>query len=178
MAKNGLRAFTPREIARLVERRRGVLLDVSFGGTPQKNAVVLAPRGNIRRDPTRLPLPLPTGCVHTAVVTHVLDFIEPSEFFRWFDELHRTLRVGGFAYFSGPYGGDDSHGWLSEPQHRIRIVEETFAWLDPRTPLYGLHPTVGRRQPRPWRIVSAARVPGAAGTSTISYNVQLQAVKK
>ena len=158
---------------KLIQSKAGVLLDVSLGGEPQKNSLLLSPRGDVRHDPRRLPFPLPDRCVHTAVVTHVLEYLDPAQWFAWWDDLHRVMKPLGVVYVSGPYGGDDSQGWLSDPTHRTRVVEASFAWLDPRTPLYALHHTVGRKPPKPWHPLTTARVPGTQGT--ISYNVTLQA---
>lgn len=165
--------MTELRLQRLLKAKRGIFLDLSFGGTPQVNSVTLSPLGDIPRRPTSLPFPLPVGCVHTAVVTHVLEYLDPSEWFRWWDELHRIVRPGGLVYLSGPYGGDESQGWLSDPTHRIRVVEQTFAWLDPRMPFYALHGALGRVQPKPWHTLQMARVPGAHGT--FSYNACMQA---
>lgn len=158
--------------AELIRQKSGILLDISFGGTPQPRAVVLGPEGDIRQLPTDLPLRLPDATVHTCVVTHVLEFLDPSQFFLWFDELHRIMQPWGVVYFSGPYGGEESTGWLSDPSHRVRITEQTWAWLDDRTPFYAINTSVGRRLPKPWHLQSFTRVPAMHGT--ISYNVVLQ----
>ncbi len=157
---------------RLVKKRSGALLDISLGGTPQENAVTFAELGH---DPRKLPWPLPDKSVHTAVVVHVLEFLEPQNFFAWFDELHRVMRKNGICYLSGPYGGDESNGWSSDPTHKLRVVEATFSWLDNRTPIYDMHKTVGRKTPKPWQVVAQARVPGTLGT--MSYNCTLMAVE-
>lgn len=159
---------------KLIANKSGIMLDISFGGTPQPNSVSLSPVGDIKRDPRTLPLPLPDACVSTVVITHVLEYLDPQEWFQWWDELHRVMRPFAVAFVSGPYGGDESHGWLSDPTHRTRVIEQSFAWLDPNTPFYEMHATVGRPQPRPWTAVTMARVPGTHGTH--SYNVQLQAL--
>ncbi len=162
-------------VRKLVARKKGILLDVSMGGTPQPRSVTLG-LGldcDIRHDPRELPFPLESGCVNTAVVTHVLEYLQPDQFFAWWDELHRVMQPRGVVYVSGPYGGDESHGWLSDPQHRTRVLEASFAWLDPRTPLYEEHIKVGRQMPRPWHPLHLARVPGTQGS--ISYNVMLEA---
>jgi hypothetical protein len=159
-------------ILKMVERKKGILLDVSFGGEKQERSIALRPGGDVNHRPTRLPFPLPSSCVHTAVVTHVLEYVVPEQFFAWWNELHRIMQPGGIVYCSGPYGGDESHGWLSDPEHRTRIVEQSFAWLDPRTPIYEMHASVGRKQPLPWYPLTVARVPGPQGT--LSYNVTLQ----
>ena len=124
-------------------------------------------------DPRTLPYPLPTASVHTAVVTHLLEYLPPSQFFTFWDELHRVLRPKGVAYVSGPYGGDESFGWLSDPQHQTRVIEQSFAWLDPRLEFYQLHKNLGRPQPRPWWPMALSRIPGP--NSTVGYNVTLQA---
>lgn len=158
-------------IEKLVTRKKGLLLDISLGGAPQERSVTLSPTGDIPHNPTTLPFPLPDSCVNTAVITHVLEYVEPAKFFAWWDELWRVTQPGGICYVSGPYGGDDSQGWLSDPQHRTRVLEASFAWLDPRTPLYALHPTLGRPLPRPWWPLAMARQPGTQGS--ITYNVML-----
>lgn len=162
-------------ITKLIQRKKGLLLDISLGGTPQDRAVVMSPAGDVRHDPREYPFPLPDGCVNTAVVTHVLEYVNPQCFFEWWDDLWRVMQPNGVVYISGPYGGDDSQGWLSDPTHLTRVMESSFLWLDPRGPLYGLHASVGRPTPRPWHPLQMARVPGTHGS--ISYNVMLQAQK-
>lgn len=163
-------------VEKLIARKKGLLLDVSLGGTPQERSVTLSPAGDIPHDPRRLPFPLPDGCVNTAVVTHVLEYLEPNLFFAWWDELWRVMQPKGVVYVSGPYGGDESQGWLSDPTHKTRVLENSFLWLDPRGPLYELHASLGRPTPKPWHPLQMARVPGTQGT--VSYNVMCEAVKK
>lgn len=162
--------MTAKQVRALVKRKTGILLDVSLGGSPQENSLTFA---DLKHNPLKVPWPLPSGSVHTAIVTHVCEYLAPDQFFRWFDELHRVMRPGGICYLSGPYGGDESVGWLSDPMHRTRLIEASFAWLDDRTPIYALHPTLARQQPKPWHVVAMARVPGSLGT--ISYNATLRA---
>ena len=169
-----------RDIAAIIRQKKGVLADISFGGTPQPNAVTIGPKGDIPLDPAFLwnayeTQELPDGFIHTAVVTHVLEYVHQDCFFQWWNGLHRLMQPNGIVYVSGPYGGDESQGWLSDPCHMTRVVEQSFAWLDPRTPFYALHESVGRPQPKPWHPQNLARVPGTHGT--VSYNVVLQAVK-
>lgn len=159
--------------AAIVKRKAGILLDLSLGGTPQPNSVTCA---ELRMNPTAAKFPLPTASVHTAVCTHVLEYVDPTQVWQWFDELHRVMRPGGTVYFSGPYGGDESPGWVSDPSHRVRITEGTFAWLDPRISFYAEHPTVGRKLPKPWHVLQATRVPGVHGTT--SYNVVMKTAKQ
>ena len=155
---------------KLVKSKAGIFLDVSYGGEPQAQSVVLSK--DLAHDPIVLPLPLPDASVHTCVVQHVLEFLPAERWFDWWNELHRVMRPGGIVYVSGPYGGDESRGWLSDPTHRTRVVEETFVWLDPRTPFYVKHKDLGRPEPQPWQIAATARVP--AGHGTYSYNVTLR----
>lgn len=164
------------KITKLIDSKKGILLDIALGGEPQERSVTLGPTGDIVHDPRTIPFPLPSNCVNTAVVTHVVEFVPPALIFKWWDELHRIMQPAGIVYISGPYGGDESHGWISDPQHVTRIVEATFLWLDPRGPLYSLHSSLGRPQPLPWHPLATARVPGTQGS--VSYNVTLQAIKK
>jgi hypothetical protein len=161
-------------LAALLKQKKGLLLDISFGGTKQPRSLTLGPNGDVKHDPRVVPFPLPAGCVHTAVVTHVLEYLPPQQVFAWFDELARVMQPYGIAYLSGPYGGDESQGWLSDPTHQTRIVEQTFAWLDDRLPFYALHESVGRSKPRIWHTVSMARVPGAHGTTSYNCAIQIQ----
>lgn len=158
-----------RRAAAIAKRKAGILLDLSLGGTPQPNSVTCA---ELKMDARKPSFPLPTASVHTCVATHILEYVEPTQVWRWFDELHRVMRPGGVVYCSGPYGGDESQGWISDPSHRTRVVEGTFAWLDPRFPFYAQHADCGRQPPKPWHVLQATRVPGTHGT--MSYNVVLQ----
>ena len=162
-------------LKQLLARKKGILLDVSFGGITQPRSVTLNPTGDIKQSPCQIPFKLPKNCVHTAVVTHVLEYLDPTQFFLWWDELHRVMQPQGTVYVSGPYGGDESQGWLSDPTHRVRVVEQSFAWLDPQLPFYVMHKNLGRQTPKPWQTLTLARVPGAHGT--VSYNVALMKVE-
>jgi Methyltransferase domain len=156
---------------RLVAKKAGILLDCSLGGTPQANAVTFA---DLKASPLFVPWPLPDRSCHTIVITHVVEFLQPSQWFRFWNEVHRVLRLGGIVYCSGPWGGDESQGWLSDPTHQTRVVDQSFAWLDPRLPFYALHPTLGRPVPKPFHLLVSHRVPGENGT--VSYNVTLRSV--
>lgn len=158
-----------------IRKKSGIWLDISFGGKPQPRAVVLGPHGDIRQNPTQIPFRLSSKTVNTAVITHVLEFIPPERWYAWWDELHRVMQPYGMAYFSGPYGGDLSQGWLSEPAHRVRVVESSFSWLDPRMPFYAVNLDRGRPLPKPWYTMAVKRVPGIPGTRTTSYNCVMQA---
>lgn len=160
-------------LRKLLKKKAGILLDISLGGTPQARSVVMSV--DLKHSPLTLPFPLPNGCVNTAVVTHVLEYLDPALYFAWWDELHRVMQPQGICHISGPYGGDDSYGWLSDPSHRTRIIETSFAWLDDRTPLYAMHDGIGRTRPKIWHPLGIARVPGTQ--ASISYNATLQAQK-
>ncbi len=163
--------MTRAAVASLVKKKSGICLDLSWGGTPQERSVRLGPGGDIDRSPLVIPFPLPKECVHTAVVTHVLDYLPPEHWFAWWDELWRVMQPLGMVHLSGPYGGDESAGWVSDPTHVTRVTEQTFAWLDPRVPFYKLHKDLGRETPRPWHTMGVSRVPGAHGT--VSYNCSM-----
>ena len=80
--------------ASLVRKKSGILLDLSLGGTPQPNSVTCA---ELRMDPRQVEWPLPSHSVHTAVCTHVLEYVDPPRVWQWFDELHRVMRPGGIG---------------------------------------------------------------------------------
>lgn len=163
--------MTRTRAAAMAKKRAGIVLDISLGGVPQANAVTMR---ELKHDPRKVGFPLPPHSVTTAVIVHVLEYLDPKQWFRWWDALHFIMRPYGVVYASGPYGGDDSQGWLSDPTHRVRVVEQSFSWLDPQLPHFELHPTVGRRFPQPWHTLAIARVPGSHGT--VSYNATMQAV--
>lgn len=160
------------QIEKLLASKRGILLDISLGGTPQESSVTMSPNGDLKHDPRILPFPLPDRCVHTVTVTHVLEYLDQAQFFDFWDEVHRILRPKGICYVSGPHGGDEQWGWLSDPMHKTRVIEQTFSWLDPRLPFYATHKDLGRQTPKPWHPIMLTRVPGENGT--ISYNVMMQ----
>jgi hypothetical protein len=158
----------------LVESKKGILLNISLGDEPTRERVTLGPRGDVKTNPLVVPWALPDACAHTCEIIHVLEYLPSLHFFGWFDELWRVMRPDGKVYIRGPYGGDESHGWLSDPTHQTRIIEATFLWLDPRGPLYNLHPQVGRKIPKPWHPLFIERVPGSQGS--LSYNATLKKV--
>ena len=157
---------------KLLARHRGILLDISLGGEKQLRSLAMRHGGEISHSPLKIPFPLPDGCVHTAVITHVLEYLDPDQFFPWWNEVWRILQPAGVVYISGPYGGDESCGWLADPMHKIRVIEQSFAWLDPRSPFYELHDSIGRKRPKPWYPLTLARVPGTYGT--YGYNVTMR----
>jgi len=160
-----------RSVERQIRQKTGILLDLSLGGSQQPNSLWMNPRGDLRHDPRVLPFPLPDHCAHSAVVMHLLEFLQPEQYFAWWDELWRVMRTGGIVYASGPFGGDDSIGWLAEPMHRTRVVELSFGWLDPMMPIYQEHQAIGRTPPKPWRVLTASRSAGSVG---LNYEAQLQ----
>lgn len=162
------------KIAKVIESKKGILLNISLGDEPQPERVTFGPRGDVKGNPLGDHFHLPDACAHTCEVIHVIEYLSPNRFFDWFDELWRVMRPLGKVYIRGPYGGDESHGWLSDPTHQTRVIENTFLWLDPRGPIYTLHPQVGRSIPKPWHPLFIERVPGSQGS--LSYNATLQKV--
>jgi len=149
-----------------------VLLDLSLGGTQQANSLWLNPRGDIPHDPRVIPFPLPDHCAHSAVIVHLLEYLDQAIYYAWWDELWRVMRPGGIVYVSGPFGGDDSIGWLAEATHKIRIVDLSFGYLDPMLPPYLEHAAAGRiPPPKPWRVLMSSRAAGSVG---LNYEAQLQ----
>ena len=161
----------PRALAvRALRAKRAILLDVSLTGPPQTHAVWLAPSGDVPHDPRVLPWPLPSQCAHTAVVPHVLEYLDPATWDAWWTELHRVLRPKGRVYISGPYGGDLSVAWFDDPRHRMRITGEGLRHLDVRART----PEEQTRPLPPWHVVSFTRLP--VGGGRIHYNAILEAV--
>jgi hypothetical protein len=163
-----------KSVRSLVESKKGILLNISLGDRPIASKVTLGPRGDIPQSPLVLPFNLPDACAHTCEVIHVLEYLPPAQFFAWWDELWRVMRVDGLVYVRGPYGGDESQGWLSDPTHQTRIVEASFAWLDPRLDFYALHAELGRPTPKPWEPQFIERRPGTQGS--ISYQCTIKKV--
>ncbi len=165
--------MTRKQVSKLLARKAGITLDISYGNwEKQAHSVRLGPGGDIDRDPRIVPFPLPSGCATECAVTHVLEYLPPEHFFAFFDELHRVMRPNSILYVKGPYGGEDSMGWISDPTHQTRIVEATFSWLDPRTPLHPLQESErGRKPPMPWFVMGFWREPGTLGT--VAYKAML-----
>lgn len=162
-----------RQARATVRRARGILLDVSLDGPRQEGCVLLRPDGDLRHDPLVVPWPLEDQVVLTAVVTKVLEYVEPGPpanptWVRWMNELHRVMRPKGKVYLSGVWGGDEGRwAWEADPCHRIRVTSPMLDHLDPRTDRYA------RYRPRPWHVHSVTRVPWHGGV--IAYNAILEA---
>lgn len=159
---------TRRDVQTLLRRKRGIVLDVSRRGPAQDGAVRLAPAplGDVPHDPVVVPWPLPDKSVLTAVVTHVVEYVEPRALWAWFNELHRVCQPGAKVYLSGPYGGEEAWAWLSDPLHLTRITSPALEHLDPRvTARYEIY------QPKPFHIRAFTRVPGPDG---VAYNAILE----
>lgn len=150
-------------------RARGVLLDISLTGPRQEGPfLLLRPGGEIDVDPRRTTTwPLESASVLTAVVSGVVEQVDRDQWFDWWNELHRVCKPKAKVYLSGPYGGEENWGFLSDPRNRIRVIESTLETLDPRSPFYAAD-----QAPNPWFCLTFTRVPAPHGQ--VGYNAILE----
>jgi SAM-dependent methyltransferase len=144
--------MTDEKIAKLLEERGGIRLDIGCGASKQPGFVGIdmmdLPGVDIIHDLEETPWPLPDGCVLTAVASHVLEHINPHKgvFINVMDEVWRVLKPGGQFAFVVPYAG--SHGYYQDPTHCNPINETTMGYFDPLhvSQLYQFY------KPKPWEI--------------------------
>lgn len=142
-------------IHELLERERGIRLDIGGGRTPQPGFVNIdirdLPEVDIVHDVESIPWPLPDNCVLVAVASHLVEHISPAHFgfVHFMNEVWRVLKPGGEFAISCPHGS--SQGFLQDPTHVNPCNETTWAYFDPEEPrtnglLYKIY------SPKPWKI--------------------------
>jgi SAM-dependent methyltransferase len=118
----------------VVERRKGILLDLGCGGRKQPNFVGMdkrkLPGVDIVHDLERFPYPIPTSSVLTCVCSHVLEHLKPWLTLDVFNEVWRIMKPEGQWVISLPYAG--SPGFWQDPTHCNGFNQDTFLYFDPR----------------------------------------------
>lgn len=127
-------------------------LDVGCAGNPQKGDFVgmdlrkgegVHVVGDMRRMPFR------DGAFEVMVMSHVFEHLDPSDSIPAMDEAHRVTQTGGELWILCPYGV--SARYLQDPTHKNPVVPGTWAYFDPRSPLYNVY------EPKPWEVVQLSR---------------------
>lgn len=151
-------------IEMLLEERKGIRLDVGCGRAKTEGFVGMDIRDllevDIVHDWNDIPWPLPDECVLQAIVSHVLEHVNPTNegLVRWMNELWRVCKPDAEVALAYPHGR--SNGFLQDPTHCNPMNEVVWAYFDPLEPstggaLYKFY------HPKPWRIKNVSWNPSA-----------------
>jgi SAM-dependent methyltransferase len=131
-----------------IEQFKGINLDIGCGGNKQKGFVGLDMRNldgvDIVHNLEEFPYPLPDGCCHNIIGSHIVEHIKPWLMLQFMDELWRLLKPEGSLALSMPYGV--SEGFVQDPTHCNPCNEATWQYFDHRQPLYTIYKS------KPWSI--------------------------
>ena len=138
--------MTRKDVAKIVNKAKGIRLDVGCGGAKQEGFVGMdmrdLPGVDIVHNLECYPFPLPDECCLMIVGSHIYEHIKPWLSIDFMNELWRIMKPGGQLALSMPYGV--SAGFLQDPTHINAANENTFHYFCPGNPLYGIY------EPKPW----------------------------
>ena len=138
--------MTRKDVAKIVNKAKAIRLDVGCGGAKQEGFVGMDKRDlpgvDIVHDCEVFPWPLPDECCLMIVCSHLYEHIKPWLSIDFMNELWRIMKPGGSLALSMPYGV--SAGFLQDPSHCNTANENTFHYMCPGNPLYGIY------SPSPW----------------------------
>ena len=138
------------EILELINERKGIRLDIGCGHVKHSGFIGMdkqeLPPVDIVHDWEVYPWPLPDECVTVAIVSNVIEHIDPSNggFIRWMDELWRVCKPGAEVAIVHPHGS--SQYYLQDPTHCNPRNQDTWWYFDPESILYLQY------RPRPWHV--------------------------
>ena len=140
--------MTRKDVAKIVNKAKGIRLDVGAGNNCQEGFVGMDKRDlpgiEIVHDVECFPWPLPDECCLMIVCSHLYEHIKPWLSIDFMNELWRILRVGSQLALSMPYGVNDNY--LQDPTHINPSNFNTFHYFCPGNPLYGIY------SPSPWEM--------------------------
>lgn len=120
---------------------------------------------DIVHDIEDLPWPLPDNCTQMALMSHVMEHLNPAIMIDLFDEIWRVLAPMGQLLVAVPYAG--SFGAYQDPTHtRPGFNQATFEYFDPTKPLYAVY------KPKPYKLIKCDYKVGEF------INVVLEAMKR
>lgn len=132
----------------VIEKKKGILLDVGCGETKRDGFVRLDVRPlegiDIVHNLEEFPYPLEDEVCLTIVASHIIEHIKPWKFIPMMNELWRIAKIDAQLAISMPYGY--SSGFLQDPTHCNACNHATWQYFDPRFGLYWIY------KPKPWNI--------------------------
>lgn len=123
-------------------------IDAGCGNNCQPGFVGMDKRAlkgvDVVHDIEDIPWPFETESAEVIKMTHVLEHIKPWLILDLFAECHRILKLDGKLLISMPYGV--SYRFVQDPTHCNPMNEASFAYFDPKEPLYQVY------KPPPWTV--------------------------
>lgn len=145
------------EIAKLLDEKQGIKLDIGCGASKHPSFVGIdmqaLPGVDIVHDLEDTPWPLPDECVLQAISSHVLEHINPAKgkFIDVMNEVWRVCKPGAQFAFVVPYAGNQLY-W-QDPTHCNGITEATIYYFDPDPEgRYAGNSLYNFYKPKPWKI--------------------------
>ena len=139
---------TSKNVKKIVNSKKGILLDLGGGQNPQPGFINIdkrdLPEVDIVHDLEVFPYPLDDGCAIQVLASHIIEHIKPWLFIPFMDEVWRLCRDNAQLLISMPYGA--SRGFQQDPTHCNMANEATWQYFDPRFDIYQLY------KPKPWTI--------------------------
>ena len=144
-------------------------LDIACGFNKQPNFIGMdkrdVPGVDIVHDIEVTPWPVEDEIVSIALLSHILEHLDPRRMLDIFAEIWRVMIPDGQVMIAVPYAG--SFGAYQDPTHtRPGFNEATWKYFDPRFPLWGIY------KPRPFMIEDCSYDP------LTNMEVRLRAIKK
>lgn len=145
-----------KETRKLLTKRKISYVDIGCGASKQNKDWFgidyrKLPGVDLVQDLEKFPWAVPSESFDIAIASHVVEHINPSHgiFISFMNECWRILKTGGDFLIGAPYA--TSVGMFRDPTHCNFVNEETWAYFDPKDPmfngqLYGIY------KPLPWKI--------------------------
>lgn len=164
--------MTQKALKALLRAKQGIRLDLGCGAHKQEGGFLgidkrKTPAVDLVHDLERFPWPLPESCASLVVISHFWEHVKPWLTLDFMAELHRVCQPGAQVMISGPYAM--GFRYCQDPTHCNPTNEATFAYFDPRHPLYEVYSS-----PATFHLLAFEVVPAGIDKD---FNAILQAVK-
>lgn len=149
--------------------KKTINLDIACGFNKQPNFIGMDKRAvegvDIVHDIEVIPWPVKTESVSIALLSHILEHVDPRKFLDIIAELWRILIPDGQAMIAVPYA--NSFGGHQDPTHmRPGFNEGTWQYFDPAFPLWQIY------RSKPFRLEYCAANP------LTNMEVRMRAIKR
>jgi hypothetical protein len=127
------RRVTKREIAKLIQTKKSLRIDLGCGANKQPNTFGVdarkLPGVDLVHDLVNdMPWPLPTSCARVVFMSHFWEHVLPTRTIPFMAELHRICQPGAQVLIAAPYGVE--FRFVQDPTHCNPSNEATFCYWD------------------------------------------------